>query len=112
MIRQTMPNLLNWRGDRAMARTLFAARIGAGITVYGVGLEVYAITAVALGSTLLTGGLGGVAGTAAGVMIVGFLFNLFNLDGSHSTLLRKVVRGLLLTLVFVVRGSPAGARRT
>ena len=88
-----------------LAGFLFAVRIGAGITNYGLGLELDAITAVALGGTLLSGGVGGVGGTVIGVLIVGFLFNLFNLDASLDTFLQKVVRGGLLTLVVVMQGT-------
>jgi ribose/xylose/arabinose/galactoside ABC-type transport system permease subunit len=94
-----------------LAGFLFAVRIGAGITNYGLGLELDAITAVALGGTLLSGGVGGVAGTAVGVLIVGFLFNLFNLDATLDTFLQKVVRGGLLTVVVVMQGTILQRRR-
>lgn len=94
-----------------LAGFLFAVRIGAGITNYGLGLELDAITAVALGGTLLSGGVGGVAGTAVGVLIVGFLFNLFNLDATLDTFLQKVVRGGLLTVVVVMQGTILARRR-
>lgn len=94
-----------------LAGFLFAVRIGAGITNYGLGLELDAITAVALGGTLLSGGVGGVGGTVIGVLIVGFLFNLFNLDATLDTFLQKVVRGGLLTLVVVMQGTLLARRR-
>jgi ribose/xylose/arabinose/galactoside ABC-type transport system permease subunit len=47
-------------GLAGLAGVLFAARISAGITNYGLGLELDAITVVALGGTQLTGGVGGV----------------------------------------------------
>ncbi len=92
-------------GLAGLAGVLFAARISAGITNYGLGLELDAITAVALGGTLLTGGVGGVGGTLIGVLLVGSLFNLFNLDATLSTFLQKVVRGLLLIVVVVLQGT-------
>jgi len=92
-------------GCAGLAGVLFAARISAGITNYGLGLELDAITAVALGGTLLTGGVGGVGGTLIGVLLVGSLFNVFNLDASLNTFLQKVVRGLLLIVVVVLQGS-------
>ncbi len=94
-----------------LAGFLFAVRIGAGITNYGLGLELDAITAVALGGTLLTGGVGGIGGTVVGVLLVGFLFNLFNLDATLDTFLQKVVRGVLLTLVVVLQGGLTRRRR-
>jgi ribose transport system permease protein len=92
-------------GLAGLAGVLFAARISAGITNYGLGLELDAITAVALGGTLLTGGVGGVGGTLIGVLLVGSLFNVFNLDATLNTFLQKVVRGLLLIGVVVLQGT-------
>jgi ribose transport system permease protein len=94
-----------------LAGVLFAVRVAAGITNYGLGLELDAITAVALGGTLLTGGVGGVTGTLAGVALIGFLFNIFNLDATLSPFFQKVVRGLLLTLVVVIQSSLTRRRR-
>ena len=91
-----------------LAGVFFAARVAAGITSYGLGLELDAITAVALGGTLLTGGVGG---TLAGVVLIGFLFNIVNLDASVSPFLQKVVRGLLLTAVVVIQSSLTRRRR-
>ncbi len=88
-----------------LAGVLFAARISAGITNYGLGLELDAITAVALGGTLLTGGVGGVGGTLIGVLLMGTLFNVFNLDATLSSFVQKVVRGVLLTVVVILQGS-------
>ena len=53
------------------------------------GLELDAITVVALGGTQLTGGVGGVVGTLIGVLFVGSLFNIFNLDATLNTFLRR-----------------------
>jgi len=66
---------------------------------------------MALGGTLLTGGVGGVGGTLIGVLLVGSLFNVFNLDASLNTFLQKVVRGLLLIVVVVLQGSLSLRRR-
>jgi len=67
--------------------------------------------AVALGGTLLTGGVGGVGGTLIGVLLLGSLFNIFNLDASLNSFLQKVVRGLLLTIVVALQGSLVLRRR-
>lgn len=98
-------------GLAGLAGVLFAARISAGITNYGLGLELDAITAVALGGTLLAGGVGGVGGTLVGVLLVGSLFNIFNLDAGLDPFLQKVVRGLLLTAVVALQGVLALRRR-
>jgi ribose/xylose/arabinose/galactoside ABC-type transport system permease subunit len=49
--------------------------------------------------------------TAALMEIVGFLFNLFNLDATLDTFLQKVVRGGLLTVVVVMQGTILQRRR-
>ena len=98
-------------GLAGLAGVLFAARISAGITNYGLGLELDAITVVALGGTQLTGGVGGVVGTLIGVLFVGSLFNVFNLDATLNTFLQKVVRGALLVVVVVIQGSLSMRRR-
>src|SRR5277367_4691475 len=69
-----------------------------------------AITVVALGGTQLTGGVGGVVGTLIGVLFIGSLFNVFNLDATLNTFLQKVVRGALL-IVVVIQGSLSMRRR-
>jgi ribose/xylose/arabinose/galactoside ABC-type transport system permease subunit len=94
-----------------LAGVLFATRIAAGLTNYGLGLELDAITAVALGGTLLTGGVGGVGGTLIGVLLMGTLFNVFNLDATLNSFVQKVVRGVLLTVVVVLQGSLLRRRR-
>jgi ribose transport system permease protein len=99
-------------GLAGLGGVLFALRISAGMTNYGLGLELDAITAVALGGTLLTGGVGGVGGTFIGVLLLGSLFNIFNLDASLNSFLQKVVRGLLLTIVVVLQGGLLLRRRT
>ena len=79
-------------------------------TLY-LGLELDAITVVALGGPQLTGGVGGVVGTLIGVLLVGSLFNVFNLDATLNTFLQKVVRGALLVVVVVIQGSLSMRRR-
>ena len=55
--------------------------------------------------------MGGVAGTLIGVLFVGSLFNVFNLDATLNTFLQKVVRGALLVVVVVLQGSLSMRRR-
>ena len=53
-----------------LAGALNAARLGSGVTIVGVGMELDAIAAVVIGGTLLTGGAGTVGGTLAGVLLL------------------------------------------
>jgi simple sugar transport system permease protein len=65
-----------------------------------VGLELDAIAAVVVGGTLLTGGVGFVAGTFVGVMIQGVIQTYINFDGTLNSWWTKIVIGLLL-FVFI-----------
>ncbi|HEY7771419.1 MAG TPA: ABC transporter permease, partial [Longimicrobium sp.] len=66
----------------AMAGIVLAGRLGAGQPVAGTGWELDAIAAVVVGGTLLSGGQGGVGSTVVGVLLLGVIFNLFNLEGT------------------------------
>lgn len=94
-----------------LAGVLLASRLGAGQPVAGTGWELDAIASVVVGGTLLTGGQGGAASTLVGVLLLGVLFNLFNLEGTISPWWQWVLRGLFLLVVVVVQ-SRLGARRS
>jgi ribose transport system permease protein len=87
-----------------LAGVVLAARLGAGQPVAATGWELDAIAAVVVGGTLLTGGQGGAGATLVGVLLLGVLFNLFNLDGSISPWWQWVLRGAFLLIVVVVQG--------
>ena len=59
----------------ALGGIVMAARIGSGSPSVGVGYELDVITAVVLGGTSQTGGVGGVRGTLIGVLTIGILAN-------------------------------------
>jgi len=85
-----------------------AALGGAAHTVYtfsgdpaaGVMLELDAIAAVVIGGTLLTGGVGSVAGTLLGVLIFGIVQTAIVFDGSLSSWWTRIAIGAIL-LAFV-----------
>jgi ribose/xylose/arabinose/galactoside ABC-type transport system permease subunit len=87
-----------------LAGVVLAARLGAGQPVAGTGWELDAIAAVVVGGTLLTGGQGGAGSTLIGVLLLGVIFNLFNLEGTISPWWQWVMRGAFLLLVVVVQG--------
>jgi ribose transport system permease protein len=73
-----------------------------------VGWELVAIAAVVVGGTLLTGGIGSVWGTLAGVLVLGFLFNILNFENgkgwiSLSVYWQSVLRGVFLFLVVLLQ---------
>ncbi len=80
------------------AGVLLASRLGAGQPVAATGWELDAIAAVVVGGTLLTGGQGGVGSTLIGLLLLGSLLNIFNLEGTISSWWQGVLRGLLLLL--------------
>jgi ribose transport system permease protein len=86
-----------------IAGVVLAGRLGAGQPVAGTGWELDAIAAVVVGGTLLTGGQGGAGSTLIGVLLLGVIFNLFNLEGTISPWWQWVLRGSFLLGVVVVQ---------
>ena len=79
------------------------------------GNELIAIAAVVLGGTLLTGGVGMVAGTLFGGMIQGLIATLINFNGSLNGAWIMITSGVLLFLFIVMQRSLVGSfslRRT
>ena len=87
-----------------VAGVVLAARLGAGQPVAGTGWELDAIAAVVVGGTALRGGEGGALPTLVGVLLLGVIFNLFNLEGTISPWWQWVLRGVFLLAVVVMQG--------
>jgi galactofuranose transport system permease protein len=92
-----------------LAGVMLAARLGAGQPVAGTGWELDAIAAVVVGGTLLTGGQGGAGHTLVGVLLLGVILNLLNLEGTFSSWWQYVIRGVFLLAVVIVQGRVARA---
>ncbi len=95
-------------GLAGLAGVLLAALGFAGQPTEGVGWELFAIAAVVVGGTLLTGGSGSVVTTLAGVLLLGTLFNVLNFENgkgwiSLSAAWQSVVRGLFLLAVVLLQ---------
>jgi len=86
-----------------LAGVVLAGRLGAGQPVAGAGWELDAIAAVVVGGTLLTGGQGGAALTLVGVLLLGVILNLLNLEGTVTSWWQWVIRGVFLLAVAVVQ---------
>ncbi len=86
-----------------LAGVILASRQGTGQPTAGVGAELDAIAAVVVGGTLLTGGQGGVGSTLIGVLLLGVIYNLFNLEGTISSWWQWVLRGVFLLAVVIVQ---------
>jgi simple sugar transport system permease protein len=82
----------------------------AGYPLAGTGLELDVITAVVIGGTLLTGGVGYMEGTVIGVMILGLIQTIITFQGNLSTWWTKVFIGILLC-VFILLQRYLSARK-
>jgi simple sugar transport system permease protein len=80
----------------ALAGVVFTFYMLSGYGLHAVGLELDAIAAVVIGGTLLSGGVGYVAGTLFGVLILGIIQTLIAFDGSLSSWWTRIVIGALL----------------
>lgn len=84
------------------AGVLLASRLESAPPTEGLGWELDSITAVVIGGTLLTGGVGTVRGTLAGLLIINILPNIFNLTGVDPSW-QLVVRGAVLLGVVMLQ---------
>ncbi|KAB8321042.1 ABC transporter permease [Tolypothrix campylonemoides VB511288] len=87
------------------AGVVLAGRLGAGQPVAAFGWETDAIAAAVMGGTFLGGGQGSVFPTLAGVLLLGMMYNLLNLEGTITPWWQLVLRGgfLLLVVIFQQR---------
>jgi galactofuranose transport system permease protein len=95
-------------GLAGLSGVILAAQFGAGQPIEGVGWELFAIASVVVGGTLLTGGLGSVGATLAGVMLLGLIFNVLNFENgrgfiSLSAYWQSVIRGAFLLVVVILQ---------
>jgi ribose transport system permease protein len=76
---------------------LFVSRVGMGDPQAGTWVPLDAIAAVSIGGASLSGGIGTVAGTLIGVLILSVLNNIMNLLGVPPTL-QPAIKGLVILL--------------
>jgi len=82
----------------ALAGVLFSFYMLSGYALHAQGAELDAIASVVIGGTLLTGGVGYVAGTVSGVLVLGMIQTMIAFDGSLSSWWTKIVIGGLLLI--------------
>jgi simple sugar transport system permease protein len=85
----------------ALAGVVFTFYMLSGYGLHAMGLELDTIAAVVIGGTLLTGGVGYVAGTFLGVLIQGIIQTIISFEGTLSSWWTKIVIGLML-FVFIL----------
>jgi ribose/xylose/arabinose/galactoside ABC-type transport system permease subunit len=93
-----------------LAGVLVAAQTSSGLPTLGEGRELEAIAAVVIGGTLLTGGIGSLGGTLAGVLLLKTIQNLINQVGTLTSYYQQVVSGAFLIVVVLIQ-SRLGQRR-
>ena len=95
----------------ALGGVIYAFYTSSGYPLAGAGNELNAIASVVLGGTLLTGGVGMVAGTLFGGMILGLISTLINFNGSLNGAWTMIASGILLFLFIVMQRSLVGSFR-
>ena len=85
----------------AFGGVIMAGRVGAGSPTTGEGFELDCISAVVLGGTPLTGGIGGIGGTVLGALILSILANGMVLCGIESEVQLLVKGFVLVAAVFI-----------
>ena len=95
----------------ALGGVIYALYTSSGYPLAGTGNELTAIASVVLGGTLLTGGVGMVAGTLFGGMILGLIATLINFNGSLNGAWIMISGGVLLFVFIVMQRSLVGSFR-
>jgi ribose transport system permease protein/inositol transport system permease protein len=92
-----------------LAAFLLSARLNSAEAVAGLGLELTVIAAVVIGGTSLFGGVGTIAGTVVGALLIGVLTNglvLLNV----SSFVQQIVIGVILVAAVALDQFAAGRR--
>jgi ribose transport system permease protein len=84
-------------GLAGLAGVILSARLDSAQPSSGIGYELDTIAAVVIGGASLSGGVGGIGGTAVGVLIIGFLRNGLNLL-QVSPFVQQVIIGLVIAI--------------
>lgn len=82
-----------------LAGALVAAWLSVGLPTAGEAWELYAIAAVVLGGTLLTGGAGSMLGTLAGLLLFYTIQNVINQVGTLTSYVQQMVIGAFVIAV-------------
>jgi inositol transport system permease protein len=83
------------------AGIVLMSRINSGQPAAGVGYEFSAITSVVVGGTSLMGGIGNIAGTFVGALIIGVIDNVLDLLNVNSSW-QQIVRGIIIALAVIL----------
>ncbi len=87
----------------ALGGIVYTIYTSAGYGLAGVGLELDVIAAVVIGGTLITGGVGYIAGTMIGVLILGIIQTFITFNGTLSSHWTRIVIGLLICIFILLQ---------
>jgi galactofuranose transport system permease protein len=88
----------------ALAGLVFAVSLGSGNPSSGNGMELDAIAAVVIGGTLISGGVGSVAGTVVGLLILSIIQTaITTYEGTLDSAWTRIVTGGLLLLFILLQ---------
>jgi len=87
----------------SLAGLILASRLNAGQPTGANNWEMNALMATIIGGTLSTGGVGKFQGTFIGVLLLGFIQNILNMEGTLSSWWQDIIMGTLLVLVIVLQ---------
>ncbi len=87
----------------AVAVLLYVPRLGSASSTTGVLWELEAIAAVIIGGTTLKGGYGRIWGTVVGVIILGLIGNILNLQSFISPYLNGAFQGVIIILAVLLQ---------
>ena len=87
----------------AVAVLLYVPRLGSASSTTGLLWELEAIAAVIIGGTTLKGGYGRVWGTVVGVVILGLIGNILNLQSFISPYLNGAFQGVIIILAVLLQ---------
>ncbi|MFC4386706.1 galactofuranose ABC transporter, permease protein YjfF [Gracilibacillus marinus] len=87
----------------SVAGLIFTFYMKSGYGLHANGMELDTIAAVVIGGTLLTGGVGYVAGSLFGVLILGIIQTIIVFEGTLSSWWTKIAIGVLLFLFIVLQ---------
>jgi len=95
----------------ALAGVVYTFYTQSGDPASCVGLELDAIAAVVIGGTLLSGGVGFMAGTAMGVLILGLIQTLIIFKGDLNSWWTRIVVGMLVFVFILLQNFISSASR-
>lgn len=80
---------------------IWSSRLGSAAATLGEGFELDAISAVVIGGTSMTGGVGTIGGTVIGILIIGVITNGLNLMGINA-FWQDVIKGIIILLAVII----------